>query len=60
MKHVNAERSRGFENDDCPFCDLTDDHEHQLNHIRRRELLTLLYGQLPLLYYPRHKGVRGH
>ena len=60
MNHASAERSIGFENDDCPFCDRTDDHEHQMHHIRRRELHDLLYGQIPLTYYPRHKGVRGH
>jgi hypothetical protein len=31
-----------------------------MHHIRRRELHHLLYGQIPLTYYPRHKGVRGH
>ena len=60
MNHASAERSIGFENDDCPFCDRTDDHEHQMYHIRRRELHDLLYGQIPLTYYPRQKGVRGH
>jgi hypothetical protein len=60
MNHASAERSIGFENDDCPFCDRTDDHEHQMHHIRRRELHDLLYGQIPLTYYPRQTGVRGH
>jgi hypothetical protein len=41
-------------NDDCPFCDSTDRHEHHVKHLRRRELLELLYGEIPLTYYPRH------
>jgi hypothetical protein len=57
MKRADTERSLGFGNDDCPFCDRTDEHEHQVKHIRRRELLDLLYGEIPLTYYPRHRRV---
>jgi len=59
MKHADTERSIGFRNDDCPFCGRTDEHEHQVKHIRRRELLDLLHGVIPLTYYPRRKQVRG-
>ncbi len=55
MKHADSLRSVDFENDDCPFCDRLDEHEHQVMHIHRRELLLLLHGALPLSYYPRRK-----
>lgn len=55
MKHADAERSIGLGNDDCPFCDHTDEHEHQVKHIRRRDLLDGLLGSIPLTYYPRQR-----
>jgi hypothetical protein len=58
MKHADSQRSAAFENDDCPFCDRVDEHQHELMHIRRRELLHLLHGAVPLSYYPRRKDGR--
>ena len=55
MKHADTERSLGLWNDDCPFCDHTDEHEHQVKHIRRRDLLHALHGTIPLRYHPRQK-----
>ena len=55
MKHADAQRSIDLVNDDCPFCDHTDEHEHQVKHIRRRDLLDALHGAIPLTYYPRHE-----
>lgn len=55
MKHADRERSLGLGNDDCPFCDHTDEHEHQVKHIRRRDLLNALHGAIPLTYHPRQK-----
>jgi len=55
MKHVDTERSIGLGNDDCPFCDHTDEHKHLVKHIRRRDLLKALHGTIPLTYYPRHR-----
>jgi hypothetical protein len=59
MKHADLQRSIALGNDDCPFCERTDEHEHQVKHIRRRELLHLVHGVVPLTYHPRQQEGRG-
>jgi hypothetical protein len=53
MKHADTERSIELGDDGCPFCEHTDEHEHQVKHIRRRDLLNAFHGAIPLTYYPR-------
>ena len=55
MKHADTQRSVELVNDGCPFCEHTDEHEHQVRHIRRRDLLDAFHGAIPLTYYPRQK-----
>ena len=55
MNHADLQRSIPFGNDDCPFCERTDEHEHQVKHIRRRELLHLVHGVVPLTHHPRQQ-----
>ena len=55
MDHADLQRSIALGNDDCPFCERTDEHEHLVKHIRRRELLHLVHGVVPLTYYPRQQ-----